>query len=692
MLLQVLLRLSVSGQTRSVVVKALFGLLVLAPDLAYCAWTWTTPVSTVGNGIEPQVVTDKAANATLIWRGTTSGIQSSRYEKGAWNTPVTITNSTGISQAQAVVDGSGVVIAIWQRHTGSDTVIESSRLVDNAWSAPRLLSAASGDATNPHLAALPGGGAIVLWEKHAGANSLIEETRWNGTGWNPAVGISTAGKYAQNPQVAVFGNGEAIAIWQEFLAGPNAASTESSIQASFFDRTSWTAPVAISGATGHAQTPRLAISGNQAFALWQQDDGNSGWMMISARFNAGSWSAPTAISPANDFAKNPRLVGNKKGNVIALWERNDGSQWSIRSSSFSNDAWSVPSVLSAPGYDHQEPRLVLDENGAALVIWQKDDGNNDRVQTIRYDNGKWSVQDDLTPPGDNAQAPQIGLSNPNEVHVAWQKQVGNDWRIESRLGVIGYLRGLAAQGFIGTNNQVQFGAFSILGSPRKVLIRGLGPTLDKYIPGAVRNPQIALSFNGAASPLITNDDWKNADNADEISQGKYAPANESESAILTTLQPGIYNVHLSGSGGTTGIGMFEVFAVDGDCCGYLRGLAAQGMVGTDNQVQFGAFTISGAPRKVLIRGLGPTLDKYIPGAVRNPQIALSFNGAASPLITNDDWKNADNADEISQGKYAPANESESAILTTLQPGIYNVHLSGSGGTTGIGMFEVFVLE
>lgn len=65
----------------------------------------------------------------------------------------------------------------------------------------------------------------------------------------------------------------------------------------------------------------------------------------------------------------------------------------------------------------------------------------------------------------------------------------------------GYLRGLAAQGFIGTDNQVQFGAFTILGSPRKVLIRGLGPALDQYIPGAVHNPQIALSFNGAASPL-----------------------------------------------------------------------------------------------------------------------------------------------------------------------------------------------
>jgi hypothetical protein len=121
-------------------------------------------------------------------------------------------------------------------------------------------------------------------------------------------------------------------------------------------------------------------------------------------------------------------------------------------------------------------------------------------------------------------------------------------------------------------------------------------------------------------------------------------------------------------------------------------LAAQGQVGTGNQVQFGAFTITGAPRKVLIRGLGPALDKFIPGAIRNPQIALSLNGAPTPIETNDDWADADNAAEIIALNHQPKNPTESAILRTLEPGIYNVHLSGSGGTTGIGMFQVHTVE
>ena len=256
----------------------------------------------------------------------------------------------------------------------------------------------------------------------------------------------------------------------------------------------------------------------------------------------------------------------------------------------------------------------------------------------------------------------------------------------------GVLTGLAAQGYVGIDNQVQFGAFTIQGDSRRVLIRGLGPALDGYVPGAIRDPQIALSLNGAPTPIETNDDWANAGNVDEIVALNHQPKNPTESVILRTLEPGIYNVHLSGSGGSTGIGMFQVYAVDGGGNGDLRGLAAQGQVGTGNLVQFGTFTITGAPRKVLIRGLGPALNDYVPGALSDPQIALSLNGAPSPIETNDNWADAANAAEIAALNHQPKNPTESAILRTLDPGIYNVHLSGAGGTEGIGMFQVYTVE
>jgi hypothetical protein len=61
-------------------------------------------------------------------------------------------------------------------------------------------------------------------------------------------------------------------------------------------------------------------------------------------------------------------------------------------------------------------------------------------------------------------------------------------------------------------------------------------------------------------------------------------------------------------------------------------------------------------------------------------------------VTNDDWGLAANAAEIAALHHQPAYPEESAILTPLQPGVYNIHLSGSGGTTGIGTFRVYTVE
>lgn len=256
----------------------------------------------------------------------------------------------------------------------------------------------------------------------------------------------------------------------------------------------------------------------------------------------------------------------------------------------------------------------------------------------------------------------------------------------------GLMQGLAAQGFVGTDNQVQFGAFTISGASRKVLIKGLGPALSAFIPGAIADPKISLSFNGVSTPIEINDNWLDAINSQEISDLGFAPKNATESAILITLEPGIYNVHLSGAGGATGIGMFQIYPVDGGGNGVLTGLGGQGFVGTDNQVQFGTFTVSGASRKILVRGLGPALSAFIPGAIADPQITLSINGVATPMETNDDWKDAANAQEISDLGFAPKNSTESAILIRLDPGIYNVHLKGAKGETGIGMFQIYPVQ
>ena len=60
--------------------------------------------------------------------------------------------------------------------------------------------------------------------------------------------------------------------------------------------------------------------------------------------------------------------------------------------------------------------------------------------------------------------------------------------------------------------------------------------------------------------ITSNDDWQSAPNAAAIRATGKAPMDPRESAILVTLYPGTYTAIVRGAGGTTGVGIIEVFA------------------------------------------------------------------------------------------------------------------------------------
>jgi hypothetical protein len=109
---------------------------------------------------------------------------------------------------------------------------------------------------------------------------------------------------------------------------------------------------------------------------------------------------------------------------------------------------------------------------------------------------------------------------------------------------------------------------------------------------------------------------------------------------------------------------------------------------TSDKVLIGGFIITGSdPKKVIIRGIGPSLNGV--GAVlQNPTLEL-HQGAATIAI-NDDWK--EHQSEVEATTIPPTNDFESAIVTTLNPGAYTVILAGKDNGTGIGIVEVYDLS
>lgn len=146
----------------------------------------------------------------------------------------------------------------------------------------------------------------------------------------------------------------------------------------------------------------------------------------------------------------------------------------------------------------------------------------------------------------------------------------------------------------------------------------------------------------------------------------------------------------------------------------LINMSTRGFVGIGNNLLIGGFIIGGtAPKTVLIRGRGPSLGVgpfNVPGTLSDPFLRL-FSGQML-IAENDNWETTQrnvilltgldpcqpNPGQLS----APVNcARESAILITLDPGAYTVHLGGKAvetgpfspgevtEETGVGLVEVF---
>lgn len=257
------------------------------------------------------------------------------------------------------------------------------------------------------------------------------------------------------------------------------------------------------------------------------------------------------------------------------------------------------------------------------------------------------------------------------------------------------LSNISTRGVVGTGNDVLIAGLVVSGnSPKRVLIRAIGPTLGQppfNVPTFLANPQLTL-FDAASSPITTNDNWESAANAAEITASGFSPPNQLESAILTTLAPGNYTAVVAGVGNTTGVALVDVYDLDPTSTSKLANISTRGFVHTGDDVLIAGLVVRGPDQQnVIIRGLGPTLGQFgVANFLADPFLDLrDANG--NVLLTNDNWTQTQQS-QIQATGFAPPNAAEAAIVTTLVPGNYTAILSGVNNTTGNALVEVYGLN
>ena len=242
---------------------------------------------------------------------------------------------------------------------------------------------------------------------------------------------------------------------------------------------------------------------------------------------------------------------------------------------------------------------------------------------------------------------------------------------------------------VGTRSNVLIGGFIIDGTqPKKVLLRGLGPSLP--VNANLADP--ILELHQGNNTLATTDNWRDTQQ-DEVRATIFSPRNDYESVIIRTLSPGAYTVILSGRGETTGVGLVEVYDLDGTVDSKLANIATRGFVDTGDNVLIGGTIIQGnGTTDVLFRAIGPSLIPFdLPNALPDPTLEI-HNGQGAIIATNDDWQTDSRADEVPDLKLAPTNSKESAILRTLTPGAYTAIVRGKNETKGVGLIEAYQVK
>ncbi|MDP9004531.1 MAG: SGNH/GDSL hydrolase family protein [Verrucomicrobiota bacterium] len=249
---------------------------------------------------------------------------------------------------------------------------------------------------------------------------------------------------------------------------------------------------------------------------------------------------------------------------------------------------------------------------------------------------------------------------------------------------------LATRAFVDVGERVAIAGFIVSGNvSKKVLIRGIGPSLAANgVSNFLADPTVTL-FDEPGNPLMTNDNWRQSPDATAINNTGIPPKNDAESAIIATLAPGHYTAVLSGVNASAGNGVIEVYDLESGTSSTLENVSTRGYVGAGDNAMIGGLIIgAGELPIVVLRAIGPTLTNAgIADPLLDPTIEL-HDGNGAVIAFNDDWKLGQPQSVIAT-QFAPSDDRESVIVAFLAPGNYTAVVRGKGGTTGVALVEAY---
>ena len=276
-------------------------------------------------------------------------------------------------------------------------------------------------------------------------------------------------------------------------------------------------------------------------------------------------------------------------------------------------------------------------------------------------------------------------------------------------GGAGTLVNLSTRGQVLNGADIMIAGFVVVGGPRRLLLRGVGPALaDAFSQFFSRGEVLAdpaIKILPDSTAALGNDNWSVpagaaiASVATAVGAFPLQPGSR-DAALVATFAPGVYTVQLSGADGGTGLGLAELYDADGAGSARLTNLSTRGRVGTGEAIMIPGFVLEGGAQRLLLRGVGPGLAAAFPNyfsvgeVLPDPGLTL-LDARGVTVAVNDNWSSQPSAAAVGTvarqvGAFAlPSGSADAALLVTLPPGAYTALVADKGGRSGLALVEVY---
>lgn len=399
--------------------------------------------------------------------------------------------------------------------------------------------------------------------------------------------------------------------------------------------------------------------------------------------------------PALQWTRNGALIPGATGSTftIADSKSTDSAEYTVIATNIAGTITSSPATVLVYGVPQvitpPQAKTIADRDGLTLAVtaassgamtyqWQKDGVDVPGATSSTY------TVDSVSP--SDAGSYSVVLKNAAGSVTTSSVNVTVIWSRFINMSVLSYANQGDAALILG---------FGTAGPSQSLLVRGVGPALAAYdVASPIPDPQVSI-FLGETR-LFSNDTWSAvqdpaamASTFDRVGAFKLQTGS-TDAALIATLDQNIYTAVITPTTGAGGTGLAELYALNQKGGSRLINLSARASVGNGGLIIAG-FVIDGNTRKrVLIRGVGPSLSRWVSPVLTTPRITL-FQTGLSP-ISNAGWSSdatvATAGDKVGAFPLT-AGSRDAAMVLQLDPGSYTVHLDSATSTEGIALLEVY---